>query len=303
MTVVAARPRRFADARARTGARAVVVLIIAVAAIALAAPAALALGAQPGASAARKGDPDAGLRVRKWAYGPSVQQTATVTRDTKFPGRRPTVFFVHGGAWSAGSQASLADEARVWARQGWVVVNLDYRLKVKGSYMRADVLKVIQHFRAAAYVDTSRVILYGSSAGGHLATWIGSQLGSSVIKGVVAWSPVASPYNEWRTGTAKHATAEDIGLGEKARKFFSYDWKGTSALLYASAKKTPPMWIAGSVDDFVAWRTQGGALCAALGKKCTPHLMSGAGHGLGVATLHPELTQSARDWAAAVVGS
>jgi acetyl esterase len=284
-----------------------VTLIAAAAAIALVAPGALALGAQPVPSTAKKTakkvDPDAGLWVRQWAYGASVQQRATVTRDRKFPGRRPTVFFIHGGAWSAGSRAGFADEARVWARNGWVVVNLDYRLKVKGSYMRADVLKVIRHFRPASYVDKSRVILYGSSAGGHLATWIGSQLGSSVIKGIVAWSPVASPYNEWRTGTGKRATAHDAALGEKARKFFSYDWKGTSALPYATAKKTPPMWIAGSVHDFVNWPTQGGALCVGLGTKCTPHLMSGDGHGLGVAALHPELTQSARAWASAIVSS
>jgi acetyl esterase/lipase len=210
------------------------------------------------------------------------------------------VFFIHGGAWSSGSHAGFADEARVWARSGWVVVNLDYRLKVQGSYMRDDVRKVIQHYRAASYVDPSRVVLYGSSAGGHLAAWIGSEFGTSVVKGIVAWSPVASPYNQWRTGTAADATAHDAALGEKARKFFSYDWKGTSALTYATAKTTPPMWIAGSVDDFVDWPTQGGALCAGLGKKCTPHLMSGDGHGLGVAIKHPELTQSARDWAAAI---
>jgi acetyl esterase/lipase len=246
---------------------------------------------------------DAGLWVRKWASGPSAQQTVTVTRDAKFPGRRPTVFFIHGGGWMIGSQSAFAAEARVWARKGWVSVNLNYRLGVKGTLMHADVKSTIVHFRRASYVDNTKVIIYGSSAGGHLATWIGSEMGIPAIAGIIAWSPVASPYNVYRSGRAAHPSAEDVRLGEKARKFFSYDWKATSALTYARAAKTPPMWLAGSASDPVRWGSQGGALCTALGKaKCTSTVVPGSSHGSGIAVKYPKLAQAARDWAIARVG-
>jgi acetyl esterase/lipase len=283
--------------RAGTIGLAVAALAMLLGTAVLATPASAAAFASVQVTAAAA-DPDAGLWVRTWASGPSAQQQVTVSRDPAFTGRRPAVFFIHGGGWAIGSQAAFATEARVWARNGWVAVNLDYRLKVKGTLMHADVTRTVAHFRTASYVDKTRMILYGSSAGGHLATWVGTQMGAPAIAGVVAWSPVVSPYHAYLDGIAAGHTAVEAGLGAKALKYFGYDWAGTSALTEARDANAPPMWLAGSKNEQVRWSTQGGALCRALGpKKCTSHVVPGTTHAWGIAVEHQDLLQAARDWA------
>jgi dienelactone hydrolase len=41
---------------------------------------------------------------------------------------RPVIVLIHGGGFKSGSKSSLADVAAQWARRGYVVFNIDYRL-------------------------------------------------------------------------------------------------------------------------------------------------------------------------------
>ena len=118
------------------------------------------------------------------AYGPHPQQMVTVSRRPGASGK--TVIFLHGGGWRQGRRAALAEEAAEWARAGWVSVNADYRLgKVDGRpgdgrAILTDVAAVLAKYRAQPYVDPKRVVVYGESAGGHLATWLGAAHGDEI---------------------------------------------------------------------------------------------------------------------------
>lgn len=102
--------------------------------------------------------------------------------DVPAAGPRPAVLYLHGGGWSAGERGY----ARAWAdfltARGYIVVSLDYRLFPPSTGLKApgDVQCGIGWVKAhaATYgIDPDRLVLFGESAGGHLATLVGYAAG------------------------------------------------------------------------------------------------------------------------------
>lgn len=91
---------------------------------------------------------------------------------------RPAVLMVHGGGWAAGDRSELRDLAHLAAREGMVVLSMDYRLTSQGAHWPAqaeDVATVLDWMRGHAGdlgIDGRRIALLGGSAGGHLAAWV-----------------------------------------------------------------------------------------------------------------------------------
>ena len=92
---------------------------------------------------------------------------------------RPGVIVIHGGGWVKGNKESMvASHCLRYLEQGFVVCNVEYRLAPKYPAPAAveDVLRAAQwfHDNAKRYsVDTRRVVVTGTSAGGHLALMVG----------------------------------------------------------------------------------------------------------------------------------
>lgn len=106
----------------------------------------------------------------------------------------PVVLLLHGGGWSAGEPGWVFAAARRFAAAGLVAIPLEYRLASSSATpidALADVCVGLRWVRAEAAslgVDTTRVAIYGVSAGGHLAAataTIGCQAagGPSAIRG------------------------------------------------------------------------------------------------------------------------
>ena len=91
---------------------------------------------------------------------------------------RPGVIVIHGGGWVQGDKDRMLEEFCLpFVRRGMVVANIEYRLANSAPAPAAvnDVLKAAQWFQdhAARYgVDRKRIIVTGSSAGGHLALMV-----------------------------------------------------------------------------------------------------------------------------------
>ena len=90
----------------------------------------------------------------------------------------PTVLYFHGGGWTAGSKESSVLTFLPYLEMGWAVVNVEYRL-ARVSLAPAAVEDclcalrwVIQNAKEYRF-DTSRIVLTGNSAGGHLALTTG----------------------------------------------------------------------------------------------------------------------------------
>jgi len=90
----------------------------------------------------------------------------------------PTVIYFHGGGWVSRDKDEATLRLLPYLQMGWAVVNVDYRLA--GAALapaavedcRCALRWVAQH--AADYkFDSSRIVLIGASAGGHLALMAG----------------------------------------------------------------------------------------------------------------------------------
>ena len=88
----------------------------------------------------------------------------------------PVVVYWHGGAWWKGARPGTG--AKVLLSMGFSVVNVDYRLTDVAIAPAAvqDVrcsLAWVKKNAAEYHFDTSRIVAYGTSAGGHLALMAG----------------------------------------------------------------------------------------------------------------------------------
>jgi acetyl esterase/lipase len=237
-------------------------------------------------------------------YGPDPRQVVTVVRPAGSYTYRRTAVFIHGGAWTGGSRAIWEEEARDWAAHGWITINMEYRTATydgrpgDGPAIAQDVLAVYRKY--APLRSTGEFVLVGDSAGGQLATTVGSQLSKRNVAGIVAWSPVASPKAMAAHAEAPGRTDAQRVLGRKAAEFWGLNYDGWSAHRYIRTGAAPPMYlVGGALEGYVEWPEQGASLCTTRGFRgvCTA-LMSDR-HGIKLWHT-PEGAQqrvAARQWA------
>jgi acetyl esterase/lipase len=93
-------------------------------------------------------------------------------QNTENPPR--VILWLHGGGWRFGDRRLGPDLSRHYAERGFAMASVDYRLSTDAIFPAQirDVKTAIRWLRSAASrygFDASRVGLWGSSSGGHLA--------------------------------------------------------------------------------------------------------------------------------------
>ncbi|OAM90766.1 alpha/beta hydrolase [Termitidicoccus mucosus] len=98
-----------------------------------------------------------------------------------FPNGTPVVFYLHGGAWSAGNRYghSLSD-VQFFSDNGLALVLVTYRFTKKGNGLTLadcvtdcfDAARFIAKNAAQYGLDPTRFLAHGSSAGGHLSLMV-----------------------------------------------------------------------------------------------------------------------------------
>src|ERR1700688_3365502 len=87
---------------------------------------------------------------------------------------QPTIVFMHGGFWAAGSKEASLMSLMPWFEMGWNVVNVEYRL-ARVALAPAAVedflfaLRYVIHNAKEYNIDTNRLVVTGNSARRHLA--------------------------------------------------------------------------------------------------------------------------------------
>lgn len=103
-------------------------------------------------------------------------------------GPYPAVVFIHGGGWQVGSKNDMSQLISDAAKNGYVGIAPQYRLAPKAHFPAQihDCKAVIRWLRANAEqykIDPDRIAVVGFSAGGHLASLLGTTAASDDLEG------------------------------------------------------------------------------------------------------------------------
>lgn len=110
--------------------------------------------------------------------------------DLYFPKQNdaPLIVYVHGGAWRGGSKSDVPILKLL--DHGFAIASVDYRLSTQSPFPAQvhDIKAAIRFLRASSeqfHINTKRMALFGSSAGGHLAALVGVTNGNKELEGTV----------------------------------------------------------------------------------------------------------------------
>jgi acetyl esterase/lipase len=108
----------------------------------------------------------------------NYQARLDVYRPRTAEGRVPTLFYIHGGGWVGGRKEAELPRLMPYLAAGWAVVNVEYRLADVALAPAAveDCRCALRWVRLNAEeygFDTTRLVVTGHSAGGHLSLTTG----------------------------------------------------------------------------------------------------------------------------------
>ncbi|HET7434590.1 MAG TPA: alpha/beta hydrolase [Thermoanaerobaculia bacterium] len=103
------------------------------------------------------------------------------------PGPHPVIVYLHSGAWISGDRTG--GPALRQATRGYAVASIDYRLAPEHVWPAQieDCKAAVRWLRANAaryHLDANRIGVFGASAGGHLASVLGTSGGVSSVEGM-----------------------------------------------------------------------------------------------------------------------
>lgn len=191
----------------------------------------------------------------------------------KGAGARPLVVYVHGGAWMIGHRRALVVPGMNFtkvladlARRGYAVASISYRFSKEAPFPAAqdDVRTAIRFLRANAEkygIDPSRIAIWGSSAGAHLAVMAAVNCGKPVsgedqtnpgqsdcVQAAVGWY---GPY-DFRSWPASYAPApRNIYLDCMIGTCSDEKLASVSPITFIDAKDPPILLITGTNDTTV----------------------------------------------------
>lgn len=201
----------------------------------------------------------------------------------------PTILWVHGGAFVAGTKDGIENYAVMLANEGYAVIGMDYQwapeIKYPGQVRQAEeCLTALEKVKDTYHLDLNHIILFGDSAGAHIAAQVAllatnpeyeesigvsSAIQPEQLRGAVLY---CGPYN----------VSEMLDTGNKTIDFFTSrigwalmgekDWKDGDMIQTTTIKdyvteQFPPVFI--SDGNSGSFESQGKELAETLaGKGC-----------------------------------
>src|SRR4051794_26491924 len=207
-------------------------------------------------------------------------------RDNNTP--TPTLVFIHGGGWIFGSKEGSVYQLLPYLERGWRVVNVEYRMASNSLAPGAveDTRCALRWiFRNAKQwnFDTSKIVLTGQSAGGHLSLITGmlpdgtpldnrcyadAKYGDVPMKvaAIVNWYGITDVNDLIAGPNLKNYAVMWMGSMRNAAEVA----KSVSPLTYVRAGLPPTITIHGDKDDVVPY-TQATRLRDALSNARVPN--------------------------------
>jgi len=211
------------------------------------------------------------------------------------PNPTPTLVYIHGGGWIFGTKEGSVYQFLPYLERGWRVVNVEYRMA--GNSLAPGAVEDTRcalrwiHRNAAQWkFDTSKIVLTGHSAGGHLSlitamlpkgTPIDNRCyGDEDLKvaAVVNWYGITDVKDLIQGPNLKNYAVMWMGSMPNAAEVA----KSVSPLTYVRAALPPVITIHGDKDDVVPY-AHATRLHDALAKANVPNKLvtvKGGGHGM-----------------------
>jgi acetyl esterase/lipase len=211
------------------------------------------------------------------------------------PNPTPTLVYIHGGGWIFGTKEGSVYQFLPYLERGWRVVNVEYRMA--GNSLAPGAVEDTRcalrwiHRNAAQWkFDTSKIVLTGHSAGGHLSlitamlpkgTPIDNRCyGDEDLKvaAVVNWYGITDVNDLIQGPNLKNYAVMWMGSMPNAAEVA----KSVSPLTYVRAALPPVITIHGDKDDVVPY-AHATRLHDALAKANVPNKLvtvKGGGHGM-----------------------
>lgn len=216
--------------------------------------------------------------------------------------KMPAIVFIHGGGWKSGDKNSGIFRLIPFAQKGYFCVSINYRLSgiAKFPAQIEDCKCAIRFLRAnfeKYNIDPDKIGVWGTSAGGHLASLLGTTADIKEFEGKGGWEGYSSKVNavcDWfgpsdflvgfekseKIGSPYAVISELLGgpieeLKEKARK---------ASPVYYVNKNCPPFLIMHGDKDNVVPFIQSQILYEKLKENNVPVTLvkiKDAGHGIG----------------------
>ena len=248
-------------------------------------------GGNPGTASSRSED---GVRVwQDLRYARGKNAKVDVYRSgPRRTGRIPGVLVVHGGAWSGGDKARTSSVSSRIARSGLVVYSVNYML---ADSSRPGFPTQLRQLRSAVRwarrsskrfgLDRSRIGALGTSAGGHLASLLGTKGRGPLHKGtrVRAVSGWSAPFDLGSLTETRMATSINTFLG--CLSVPCPDRQAAASPITHVSDGDPPMLILNSRDELVP-ASQARRMADRLSAAGVPRrwrLLDGSAHAMGYA--------------------
>jgi acetyl esterase/lipase len=206
--------------------------------------------------------------------------------------RLPVIFYIHGGGWQQNIKELGIVPLMQFVNRGYIGVAVEYRLSKEAKFPAQieDIKCAIRFLRANAHlysIDTSKIGVFGESAGGHLAALVGTSCGIKSLEGNGGWGKFSSSVQavcDWSGPTyfpadtiTKNATYNLLGGTTLDKADLA---KKASPLTYITTDD-PPFLIFHGTSDNVVKMEQSATLYQALRKanvEATLKLFEGGGH-------------------------
>ncbi|HEX6461751.1 MAG TPA: alpha/beta hydrolase [Candidatus Saccharimonadales bacterium] len=135
---------------------------------------------------------------------------------------RPTVIWVHGGAWISGDKNEVDSYLKVLASRGYTTVGVDYTVAPERQYpfplvQLNDALKYIQQNADRLHIDKNSIVLAGDSAGSQIVAQMANIITSHSYAKEVGITPALSA--DKLKGMLLNCGAYDLALPDYSGPF------------------------------------------------------------------------------------
>lgn len=214
----------------------------------------------------------------------------------------PVLVYIHGGGWNHGNKDDHAKRISGIAARGYVGVAITYRFAPEYHYPAQieDVQAAIRFLKAHAeqyHLDPDRINLWGTSAGGHLASLAGTAANDLTYETHGLWEgedakvftvvDFSGPNSNFLSTMGNNSSSLSAFLGGRSQsvpEVAKEAMPGTHA-----DSEDPPFFVAhGDADTTVpvTWGRDFVSELEAVGVSVEYHEFEGGGHGLS--STHPE---------------